>query len=160
MIETMRHRVVESPLGPLTLVVDDDGAVVRIAMADQRHLPDPETFGPRDDTVADEAVAQLAEYFAGERTDFDFPSAPRGTEFQRSVWDALAEIPFGETTTYSQIAQRLGSPTATRAVGAAIGRNPMLVTAPCHRVVGASGDLTGYAGGLDAKRWLLAHERR
>jgi methylated-DNA-[protein]-cysteine S-methyltransferase len=159
-MDAMRHRVVDSPLGPLTFVVDDDGAVVRIAMAGQRHLPDAATFGPRDDTVAEEAVAQLAEYFAGERTDFDFPAAPRGTEFQRRVWEALAEIPFGETTTYATIAKRLGSPTATRAVGAAIGRNPLLVTAPCHRVVGASGDLTGYAGGLDAKRWLLAHEQR
>ena len=155
----MTHRVIDSPIGPLTLVVDDSGALTRIAMAGQKHLPDVATFGPRDDSVAQDAVDQLAEYFAGERTEFDLDSAPVGTEFQRRVWAALAGIPLSQTTTYGEIARDLGMPTAARAVGAAVGRNPLSIVVPCHRVVAASGDLTGYAGGLDAKRWLLAHER-
>lgn len=106
------------------------------------------------------AAAQLGEYFSGRRRDFDLPLAPVGTPFQRSAWRALAGIPFGETRTYAQQAQTLGRPTATRAVGAANGRNPISIVVPCHRVVGRDGRLTGYAGGVETKAWLLAHEAR
>ena len=105
-----------------------------------------------------EAEAQLRAYFAGELERFELPLAPRGTAFQRSVWDALAEIPYGSTTTYSELAVRIGRPSACRAVGAANGRNPLPVIVPCHRVVGAAGGLTGYGGGLGRKQLLLALE--
>lgn len=155
----MKHRIVDSPLGPLTLVVDDNGTLVRLSMADQRHLPDAAGFGVRDDTVASDAVAQLGEYFAGTRTRFDLRLAPAGTAFQTRVWDALRDIPFGETRTYGELAALIGRPGASRAVGLANGRNPIAIVVPCHRVVGASGALTGYAGGVERKAWLLAHER-
>lgn len=106
------------------------------------------------------AAAQLAEYFAGERAEFDIPLAPRGTGFQRLVWAALEQIPFGETRSYGELAAGLGRPSASRAVGAANGKNPISILVPCHRVIAGSGALTGYAGGLAAKRWLLAHEAR
>lgn len=112
----------------------------------------------RDPDRASEASRQLREYFAGERTVFDLPLAPRGTEFQRRVWSALLEIPAGATCFYGEIAARVGRPSASRAVGAANGQNPLVVVVPCHRVVGANGTLTGYGGGLDRKRWLLEHE--
>jgi len=105
-------------------------------------------------------ATQLAEYFAGDRRAFDLPVAPRGSEFQELVWRALVEIPFGETRSYGQLARSIGQPTASRAVGAANGRNPIAIIVPCHRVIGATGALTGYAGGMAAKRWLLDHERR
>ena len=155
----MKHRIVDSPLGPLTLVVDDEGALVRLAMPDQRHLPDAAAFGERDDTVAADAVAQLAEYFAGTRTAFDLALNPTGTPFQHRVWGALRGIPYGETWSYGRLATHLGSPGASRAVGLANGRNPIGIVVPCHRVVGADGSLTGYAGGVARKEWLLAHER-
>lgn len=110
--------------------------------------------------ILDRAAAQLGEYFAGERTTFDLELAPEGTEFQQKVWMLLRAIPFGETRSYGQLATKLKRPTASRAVGAANGRNPLGIIVPCHRVIGASGDLTGYAGGLPMKRWLLAHEQR
>ena len=155
----MRHRTVASPLGPLTLVVDDDGALCGLYLHDQGHRPDAAALGVPDDTVAPDAVAQLAEYFAGSRRAFDLDLAPRGTDFQRRVWDQLAAIPYGRTLTYGELAAQLGAPGASRAVGAATGRNPLSIVVPCHRLVGASGALIGYAGGLDRKRWLLAHER-
>ncbi|WFF43018.1 methylated-DNA--[protein]-cysteine S-methyltransferase [Salinicola endophyticus] len=101
---------------------------------------------------------QLDAYFAGELTHFDLPLAPAGTDFQRQVWQALTRIGFGETRSYAEQAQAIGRPSATRAVGAANGRNPLAIVVPCHRVIGANGRLTGYAGGLERKRWLLAHE--
>jgi methylated-DNA-[protein]-cysteine S-methyltransferase len=104
------------------------------------------------------AAAQLAEYFAGTRRTFDLPLAPRGTGFQRIVWHALAKIPYGETRSYGELARAIGRPAASRAVGAANGKNPLSIVVPCHRVVGASGELTGYAGGVATKRWLLDHE--
>ena len=107
---------------------------------------------------AEDAARQLREYFAGERVTFDLPLAPHGSEFQRRVWEILLEIPAGETRSYGWVAQRLGRPTASRAVGAANGQNPLVIVVPCHRVVGANGTLTGYGGGLDRKRWLLEHE--
>jgi methylated-DNA-[protein]-cysteine S-methyltransferase len=106
------------------------------------------------------AAAQLAEYFAGARRDFSVPLAPRGTGFQRLVWAELVKIPFGETRSYGELARALDRPSASRAVGAANGRNPLSILVPCHRVIAGSGALTGYAGGLDAKRWLLEHEAR
>lgn len=155
----MKHRLLDSPLGPLTLVVDDEGVLAALYMTEQKHGPASDgELGERDDTVASDAAAQLAEYFAGERTGFDLTLAPVGTAFQRQVWDALRTIDYGTTETYGHLAQRIGHPRGTRAVGAATGRNPISIIIPCHRLVGASGDLTGYAGGLGRKRWLLDFE--
>ena len=156
----MRHTTVESPLGPLTLVADGD-ALVGVYLADQRHRPPDERFGapaPAGDATLTRAADELAEYFAGRRTRFTVPLRAAGTAFQRAVWDRIAAIPFGATATYTDLAAALGRPTATRAVGAAVGRNPLSVVVPCHRVLGAGGALTGYAGGLDRKRALLALE--
>lgn len=153
----MKHRVIDSPLGPLTLVVDETGALAALYTDGQQHGP-AETgveLGERDDTVAQAAVDQLGEYFAGTRTAFDLPLSPAGTDFQRRVWAALRDIPYGATETYGHLAERIGSPRGTRAVGAATGRNPISIVVPCHRLVGSSGELTGYAGGLARKRWLL-----
>jgi methylated-DNA-[protein]-cysteine S-methyltransferase len=105
-----------------------------------------------------EAVRQLAEYFAGDRRKFDLPLRLEGTDFQRRVWQVLTEIPYGETWSYGQLAQRIGNPKGCRAVGLANGRNPISILVPCHRVIGADGSLTGYGGGVERKRWLLAHE--
>ncbi len=112
----------------------------------------------RDATAAAIAAGQLREYFAGNRVHFNLPLAPAGTPFRQRVWRLLLEIPHGETVTYGEIAARLGAPDSARAVGGAVGRNPLAVVVPCHRVVGADGTLTGYAGGLERKRWLLNHE--
>jgi methylated-DNA-[protein]-cysteine S-methyltransferase len=109
--------------------------------------------------VLENAAVQLAEYFAGKRLTFDLPLAAVGTEFQQVVWRALTTIPFGETWTYGALATAIDRPTATRAVGAANGKNPLSIIVPCHRVIGSSGELTGYAGGMAAKKWLLEHER-
>ena len=156
------HVVMDSPVGPLTLVAID-GALSGLYMEVQRHRPSPETFGAQDDPNAAPFAAvaeQLNAYFAGELTTFDLPLTLKGTEFQKTVWSALLDIPYGETTTYGQIATDLGRPTASRAVGLANGRNPISVIVPCHRVVGSTGDLTGYGGGLDRKRYLLDFERK
>lgn len=151
-----------SPYGPLALVASDEGlrAVLwpgertgRVPLASE-----PEERPEHPTLVA--ARRQLEEYFVGERRDFELALDPAGTAFQREAWLALAEIPYGETTTYAAQAARLGRPKAARAVGAANGRNPLSIILPCHRVVGANGHLTGFAGGLDAKRALLEHERR
>lgn len=150
--------MIESPLGPLTLVTDDEGALVGLYLDGQAHFPDAAALGDRDDTVASDAVAQLGEYFAGQRTTFDLRLAPHGTPFQHEVWDALAAIPCGETRSYGQIAQQLGMLGAARAVGAAVGYNPITIIVPRHRIIGSKGALTGYAGGLERKKWLLAHE--
>lgn len=146
-----------SPLGLLTLV-SDGAALIGARLATQRGPREAARAG--EDAVLARAREQLAEYFAGSRTAFDLPLAPRGTPFEREVWRALTAIPFGETTCYSTLAARLGRPGAARAVGAANGKNPIAIVIPCHRVVGARGALVGYAGGLDAKAWLLGHESR
>jgi methylated-DNA-[protein]-cysteine S-methyltransferase len=125
----------------------------------QRHRPLEETFGAPDPTPFTEVIRQLKEYFAAQRTDFDLPLRLAGTPFQRSVWAALREIPFGQTMSYGQLAQRIGRPAAVRAVGLANGRNPIGIIVPCHRVVGATGALTGYGGGLERKQYLLELER-
>ena len=161
MTETIRsYTVVESPVGPLTLVAED-GRLVGLYMHDQRHRPEAPTFGQRDDTAEpfEAAREQLAEYFAGERTTFDLPLAPHGTPFQRSVWAALQEIPYAKTWSYGELAEHIGNPKASRAVGLANGRNPIGIVIPCHRVIGRSGSLTGYGGGLERKRSLLDLER-
>lgn len=155
---TRRHLAMEStPVGRLVLVARGD-ALVGVWMEDQRHHPGVLAYGegaPVDDPVLTAAAQQLEEYFAGRRTEFDLPLAPEGTEFQRRVWAELLQIPFGETVTYGELARRLGDPNGSRAVGLANGRNPIGIVIPCHRVVGAAGDLTGYGGGLPRKRLLL-----
>jgi O-6-methylguanine DNA methyltransferase len=152
------HTVVDSPCGELTLVARGD-ALSGLYMTGQRHRPAQETFGPRGDSpVFAAARAQLDAYFAGELTCFDLPLTMAGTPFQQRVWSALRDIPYGETVSYGELAALLGSPTASRAVGLANGRNPIGVIVPCHRVIGAGGDLTGYGGGLPRKRWLLGLE--
>jgi len=155
------HTVVDSPCGPLTLVAEA-GRLVGLYMEEQRHRPDRSAFGVR---LPDppgppfaEAAEQLDEYFAGRRDAFDLPLTLHGTEFQQRVWSALLEIPYGETWTYGELAEHIGQPTASRAVGLANGKNPIGVIVPCHRVVGADGGLTGYGGGLNRKQSLLEHE--
>lgn len=153
------HTVVDSPCGPLTLVARD-GRLAGLYMTDQRHRPPQESFGPPAALPAFERAAeQLAAYFAGDLTSFDIELAMVGTPFQQRVWAALCEIPYGETASYGELAQSLGQPGASRAVGLANGKNPIGVIVPCHRVVGANGSLTGYGGGLDRKRWLLDFEQ-
>jgi methylated-DNA-[protein]-cysteine S-methyltransferase len=152
------HTVVDSPVGPLTLVADD-GQLAGLYMEVHRHRPPFETFGEEDPTPFGVIIQQLKEYFAGERTDFDLPLAAGGTEFQRTVWAALREIPYGETMSYGELAARIGKPSASRAVGLANGKNPISIIVPCHRVVGSTGDLTGYGGGIERKRYLLDFER-
>ncbi len=155
------HVTVPSPVGPLTIVAQD-ATITGLYMDAQRHAPAPGSFGlPAD--VADEpfasAAAQLRAYFDGELTEFDLQLSPAGTEFQRRVWAGLRAIPYGQTVTYGELARRLGSPAASRAVGLANGKNPIAIVVPCHRVIGSDGSLTGYGGGLDRKRFLLALER-
>lgn len=152
------HTVMDSPVGPLTLVAAD-GALCGLYMDGQRHLPAAEAFGQRDDTVLTDAVGQVEEYFAGRRTQFDVPMTFAGTEFQQQVWNALRTIPYGQTVSYGVIARQIGTPAASRAVGLANGRNPIGIIVPCHRVVGSTGRLTGYGGGLERKQLLLDLER-
>ncbi|GAA3388750.1 methylated-DNA--[protein]-cysteine S-methyltransferase [Streptomyces roseoviridis] len=154
---TVQHTVVDSPYDALTLVAVD-GVLSRIHMTDQRHRPPEETFGERDPRPFTEAVRQLDAYFAGELTAFDLPLKLIGTPFQLRVWEQLRLIPYGETRTYGELAEALGNPGASRAVGLANGKNPVSIVVPCHRVIGTSGSLTGYGGGLDRKKRLLAFE--
>jgi methylated-DNA-[protein]-cysteine S-methyltransferase len=149
-------QVHQSPIGPLVLVATD-GALVGLYLAPGGHR-DPACRGTS--PVLERVRAQLDEYFAGTRRMLDVPVDPPGTGFQRDVWAALGRIPFGETRTYAEVAREVGRPRAVRAVGSANGQNPISIIVPCHRVVGSDGTLTGYAGGLERKRWLLAHERR
>ncbi|MFF6802794.1 methylated-DNA--[protein]-cysteine S-methyltransferase [Streptomyces sp. NPDC012616] len=154
----MKHyTIIDSPYGPLTLVADD-GVLCGLYMADQRHRPPEENFGSRDDTRFGAAEDQLTAYFAGELTEFTLELHLHGTPFQRSVWAGLRAIPYGETRSYGELAEALGSPGASRAVGLANGRNPIGIIVPCHRVIGAGGGLTGYGGGLHRKRRLLDFE--
>jgi len=157
---SLSYKTIESPVGQLKLVASDEGLVAILWEHDS----------PRrvrlNDLVADErhpvlvqTEKQLSEYFAGKRKTFSVALDMRGTRFQKNVWDALLAIPFGETRSYGQLAKQLGNPRATRAVGAANGRNPLSIIVPCHRVIGSSGKLTGFAGGLEAKAHLLNLER-
>jgi len=152
-----------SPLGTILLVADAPGeALGGIYLERQKYFPEDVAAwneSPRL-PVFRKAVAQLREYFAGARTDFDLPLAPEGTPFQRDVWTAIGAVPFASTITYGELARRVGRPSAVRAAGAATGRNPLTIVIPCHRIVGSGGTLTGYAGGLERKRILLTLEAR
>ncbi|MEU2156327.1 methylated-DNA--[protein]-cysteine S-methyltransferase [Streptomyces sp. NPDC019396] len=152
------HTVVDSPYGPLTLVATDS-VLSGLYMTGQRHRPAEHTFGAPDPRPFGETVRQLDAYFAGELTHFDLPMQLVGTPFQLRVWAQLRAIPYGETRSYGDLADALGNRGASRAVGLANGRNPIGIIVPCHQVVGASGSLTGYGGGLDRKQRLLAFER-
>lgn len=153
------HTVVASPVGGLRLVATG-GVLSGVYMSEQRHLPDEASFGPRDEGPFGEIAAQLDAYFAGQRTEFDLGLRLEGTAFQRRVWAALCGVPYGATWSYGALAARIGSPGAARAVGLAVGRNPISIIVPCHRIVGADGRLTGYGGGLERKRLLLELEQR
>ncbi|MEU5297040.1 methylated-DNA--[protein]-cysteine S-methyltransferase [Streptomyces umbrinus] len=153
-----QHTVIDSPYGPLTLVATD-GVLSGLYMTDQRHRPPEETFGDPDDTPFTETIDELRAYFAGRLKEFTIQLHLDGTQFQRSVWAQLQKIPYGETRSYGELADALGNPNASRAVGLANGKNPLGIIVPCHRVVGANGSLTGYGGGLERKRQLLDFER-
>jgi methylated-DNA-[protein]-cysteine S-methyltransferase len=153
--------VMSSPIGELRIIASPE-AILAIEFSPFRGLADGQPIGDRSDTdpLLLRAVGQLTAYFARELRDFDLPLAPRGSDFQVKVWDQLAKIPFGETTSYGEIAHRLGhTNAASRAVGLANGRNPIPIVIPCHRVIGANGSLTGYAGGLERKQALLDIEQ-
>jgi methylated-DNA-[protein]-cysteine S-methyltransferase len=153
----LTYRTVESPIGPLLLAADEDalvGLYMQPTVRAKRLKPPCEG----DNAVLERTEEQLAAYFAGELRRFDLPLAPEGTDFQLRVWKALLSTPFGQTQSYGDLARRIGRPRAVRAVGAAIGRNPLPIILPCHRIIGHDGGLTGFGGGLDRKRWLLKHE--
>ncbi|ANZ41705.1 cysteine methyltransferase [Lentzea guizhouensis] len=153
---SVHHTVIDSPIGPLTAVGEGEAL---LGLYFDGHLRTPRLDrGPRVTTGFDEVRRQLGEYFAGTRRTFDLVLAPRGSAFEKSVWALLTSIPYGETRTYGQLAAELGDPGAAQAVGNANGWNPISIIVPCHRVVGSRGSLTGYAGGLQRKRFLLELE--
>jgi methylated-DNA-[protein]-cysteine S-methyltransferase len=153
----MVHTTIPSPVGALTLTGDGE-ALSGVFMHEHRHRPPLPAGAVRDDRAFPAARAQLDAYFAGDLRAFDVPLAVAGTPFQRAVWEALLAVPYGETISYGDLARRVGRPGAARAVGLANGRNPVSIIVPCHRVIGASGSLTGYGGGLDRKQALLRFE--
>jgi methylated-DNA-[protein]-cysteine S-methyltransferase len=154
---TLRWGTIETQFATFAAWVDDQGRLVRFNL-DAAGAERVYTHARRDDRAIAAVRKQVKEYCAGKRTEFDLELAPRGTEFQQSVWHALLAIPFGETRSYGEVARAIGQPTAARGVGAANGSNPIALIVPCHRVIGADGSLTGYGGGLPLKRALLAHE--
>ena len=154
---TLQYRIIGSPIGPLTLA-GTGSTLMHLRMVNQTHEPDRSGWEPADPNAFADVVTQLSSYFAGTLTEFDVDIQSPGTEFQRRVWAALQTIPYGETRSYGQIAEQIGSPAASRAVGLANGRNPISIIVPCHRVVGSSGGLTGYGGGIERKRALLQLE--
>jgi methylated-DNA-[protein]-cysteine S-methyltransferase len=150
--------VIETPIGNLHVVFDEEGRLCELGFRpSSRRVDESSSSTPR---RLDDLSTQLHDYFSGSRKTFDYPLAPKGTPFQLAVWNALLEIPYGDTVTYAQLAQRIGKPAAVRAVGAANGANPIPVIIPCHRVIGSNGTLTGYGGGIERKQWLLALEGR
>jgi len=156
--DEVRYVTAPSPVGPLLLAEDDDGLRL-IEFSNPRHRTlRGDDWREGDSDLLREARRQLERYFASECRGFDLPLAPRGTPFQRAVWTALRAIPYGQTISYRELAQRIGMPAAMRAVGAANGRNPLPIVVPCHRVIGADGSLTGFGGGLPTKRFLLQLE--
>jgi methylated-DNA-[protein]-cysteine S-methyltransferase len=153
----IHYRTIDSPIGPLTLA-GHGSVLTNLRMVDQTYEPSHAGWSPDPGAFAD-AVDQLDAYFAGELIDFDVELDLGGTEFQQRVWKALLTIPYGETRSYGEIAEQIGAPGAARAVGLANGHNPVAIIVPCHRVIGAGGQLTGYGGGLDRKQALLELER-
>lgn len=154
------HLSLDTPLGALHLVAEE-GALIGAWFDGQKHFPAADDWqNAGQEPLLEEAASQLGAFFTGRLTHFNLPLAPRGTDFQRLVWQALQQIPFGQTCSYGELARELGKPSAVRAVAAANGRNPLSVIVPCHRVVGSNGALTGYAGGLERKAWLLALEQK
>ena len=152
------YRTIDSPIGPLTLA-GHGSVLTNLRMVDQTYEPSHAGWS-LDPGAFNDAVEQLDAYFAGKLTEFDIPFDLRGTEFQQRVWKALLTIPYGETGSYGEIAEQIGAPGSARAVGLANGHNPIAIVVPCHRVIGANGNLTGYGGGLDRKRTLLELEKR
>jgi methylated-DNA-[protein]-cysteine S-methyltransferase len=156
-----RHSVIDSPLGELTVVANGD-ALTGIYFRHHWHRPAEDTFGPRINAESDgllaEAGVQMAAYLAGDRTDFNLPITPHGDERQHRVWKLLTAIPYGDTVSYGELAAALADGTTAQEVGQAVGRNPLSIVVPCHRVVGSNGQLTGYAGGLKRKQFLLELE--
>ncbi len=146
-----------SPIGQL-LIVGDGENIQKILFPNDRRPTEPESDWQQNDAVFAEFTEQLDAYFGGKLQRFDVPLAPDGTQFQRAVWDALLDVEYGETRSYRDIASAIGKPSASRAVGAANGANPIPIVIPCHRIIGANGTLTGFAGGLHTKHWLLSHE--
>ena len=156
---SLTYRFMDSPVGELKLIADASALVAVLWENDKPgRVPLGILIKDEGSDILDQAERQLGDYFAGSRHSFDLALELRGTDFQRKVWNALLTIPFGETRSYLQIAIQIGNPAAVRAVGAANGKNPLSIIAPCHRVIGSSGALTGFAGGLAAKHWLLSHE--
>ncbi len=153
----MYYHIIESPIGPILLAGDEDGLKYVNIRKGKKRVEIPDDWVANKDFFRD-VSGQFEAYFAGELESFDVKLAPEGTEFQKSVWKALKEIPYGETRTYGQIAKSIGNPKASRAVGLANNRNPISIIVPCHRVIGANGKLTGYASGLDVKAFLLRLE--
>ncbi len=156
--ETLAYDYCDSPVGSL-LLAGDAGGLRRIVFASEGRKHEPKSGWHRDESLFAEAARQLRAYFAGELTRFDLPLGLAGTAFQRKVWRALREIPFGETTSYGALAARIGRPSAFRAVGGANGANPLPIVVPCHRVIGSDKSLTGFGGGIEIKRFLLEHEQ-
>jgi methylated-DNA-[protein]-cysteine S-methyltransferase len=158
MVEPFLFDTVDTAVGPLTIVVDRKGSVTELWLSDVSEKLTRNELYLRDSSAVAEGARQLVEYASGERREFDLPLAPHGSEFQHKVWDLLLEIPYGETRSYGQLAAVLGTPNGSRAVGRANATNPIGIIIPCHRVIGASGDLTGYGGGLPMKQKLLQLE--
>lgn len=156
---SIRYTWLDTPIGRLLIAADGDG-IRRIGFPQGRDGVEPQRDWAEDAAFLVQAREQLTAYFAGERIAFDLPLAPRTTPFQARVLRALCEVPYGATVSYGELARRVGSPRAARAVGMANGRNPIPIIIPCHRVIGSDGTLTGFGGGLDTKRWLLDHEQR
>ncbi|MGF1610829.1 MAG: methylated-DNA--[protein]-cysteine S-methyltransferase [Kiloniellales bacterium] len=154
----MDYAHMDSPVGRLLLAGDDSGLRL-ISFPEGSRAQEPEPSWRHAPGRFERVIAQLRDYFAGKRTDFDLPLSPRGTPFQLAVWRALCDIPYGETISYGELARRIGRPSASRAVGAANGANPLPIVVPCHRVIGSSGKLTGFGGGLETKAALLALEQ-
>lgn len=150
----MKEVSIDSPLGRLKLTASPK-ALLKVSFSNES-ITDKSNSVKND--ILDQTIRQLEEYFAGERTTFDLPLSPAGTEFQHKVWRILQDIPFGQTTTYGSISKKLGDSNAVRAVGTANGQNPIPIIIPCHRVLGSGQKMTGYSGGIDRKRWLLKHE--
>ena len=157
------HTMIDSPIGPLTLIAQD-GRLAGVHMEITRYEPGAEALGAAvaagSEPVLASTALQLGAYFDGELTEFELPLSLGGSRFQRTVWAALRDIPYGETISYGKLASRIGQPSASRAVGLANGKNPVSIVVPCHRVIGADGSLTGYGGGIERKRFLLGLEQR